>query len=224
MPRCAKTEMAARLSPFGRPVRTRVFHSLFGKCNKNHFVVTPACRWCKTGSLHNAGPCIYGSPPSSARGPRTWLAFVFPTFCFVNCERTGWRYNFLIGGICMRISGLLAILLCGLVSVCAASDATRQGSSSQTAVNSFNSDFVSPSAIARQDFIQVWPSDRADQHYAAPESARDGDVTCFTMHTFLVKRESPHSDVTEPAGESTCLSGPRYSVRKVEESGKAPSR
>jgi hypothetical protein len=119
----------------------------------------------------------------------------------------------------MRISCLLLVLLVGLVSVCAAGDGARQSSSSQATVNSFSSDLISPSAIAQQDFIQV-PADRRSRS----DSVRDGDVTCFTMHTFLVKRSGPHSDVFEPAGEATCLSGPRYSVRKVEESGKAPSR
>ena len=120
----------------------------------------------------------------------------------------------------MRISCLLLVVLVGLVSVCAAGDAVRQSSSSQPAVNSFGSDLISPSAIAQQDFVQV----PAERHSSRSDSARDGDVTCFTMHTFLVKRASPHSDVFEPAGEATCLSGPRYSVRKVEESGRAPSR
>ena len=120
----------------------------------------------------------------------------------------------------MRILSLLMVLLCGLVSVCAAGDAARQSSSSQSAVSSFNSELISPSAIASQDLAQV----PADRHYSRSDAARDGDVTCFTMHTFLVKRESSDSDVTEPAGEATCLSGPRYSVRKVEEWGKAPSR
>jgi hypothetical protein len=119
----------------------------------------------------------------------------------------------------MRISCLLMVLLVGLVSICAAGDGARQSSSSQPAVNSLNSDWLSPSAIAPQDLVQV----PADRHSSRSDSARDGDVTCFTMHTFLVKRASPHSDVFEPAGEATCLSGPRYSVRKVEESGKAPS-
>ena len=123
----------------------------------------------------------------------------------------------------MRNFGLLVVLLFASISVCGARD-SGQSSSPQAAVNSFNSELVSPSAIARQDFVQAWPSDRADQHYAASDSARDRDVTCFTMHTFLVKRASPHSDATELVGESTCLSGPRYSVRKVEEPGKAPSR
>jgi hypothetical protein len=119
----------------------------------------------------------------------------------------------------MRILSPLIVLLCVVVLVCKASAAEPQSSSSQPAVNSFNSDLISPSAIAQQDFVQV-PADRRSRS----DAARDGDVTCFTMHAFLVKRESPHSDVTEPAGEATCLSGPRYSVRKVEEWGKAPSR
>jgi hypothetical protein len=123
----------------------------------------------------------------------------------------------------MRISCLLLVVLVGLVSVCAAGDAVRQSSSSQLAVNSFSSDLISPSAIARYDFVRVPADDRLGLHYSRSDSARDGDVTCFTMHTFLVKRAGPHSDATEPAGEATCLSGPRYSVRKVEESGKAPS-
>jgi hypothetical protein len=119
----------------------------------------------------------------------------------------------------MRISCLLMVLLVGLASVCAAGDGVRQSSSSQPAVNSFGSGLISPSAIARQDLVQV----PADRHSSRSDAARDGDITCFTMHTFLVKRASPRSDVTEPAGEATCLSGPQYSVRKVEEPGKAPS-
>jgi hypothetical protein len=119
----------------------------------------------------------------------------------------------------MRISCLPMVLLVGFVSVCAAGDGVPQSSSSQPAVNSFGSDLISPSAIAQQDFVQA----PADRHSSRSDSARDGDVTCFTMHAFLVKRAGPHSDITEPAGEATCLSGPRYSMRKVEESGKAPS-
>jgi hypothetical protein len=120
----------------------------------------------------------------------------------------------------MRITCLLMVLLVGLASVCAAGDGARQSSFSQPAVNSFSSDLISPWAITPQDSVRA----PADRHYSRSDSARDGDVTCFTIHAFLVKRESPHSDVFEPAGEATCLSGPRYSVRKVEESGKAPSR
>lgn len=124
----------------------------------------------------------------------------------------------------MRISCLLVIFLWGSVSVCEASDSAQQLSSSQAAVSSSNTDRPSISAIQRYGFVQVTAGDAADQRYRRSDSTRDGDVTCFTMHTFLVKRESPGSEATEPAGEATCLSGPRYSVRKVEESGKASSR
>ena len=120
----------------------------------------------------------------------------------------------------MRILGLLIILLCGPGLVCRANAVEPPSSSSQSAVSSFNSELISPSAIARPDLVQV----PADRHYLRSDAARDGDVTCFTMHAFLVKRESPDSDVTEPAGEATCLLGPRYNVRKVEEPDKAPSR
>jgi hypothetical protein len=112
----------------------------------------------------------------------------------------------------MRILGLL-LLLCGL---CGASDSVRQGASPQTAVNSFNSD-AGASGIVR-------PFSLASDDRSRADSERDGDLTCYTMHAFLVKRDGPRSDVTEPVGQSTCLAGSRYNVRKVGESGKAPSR
>jgi hypothetical protein len=123
----------------------------------------------------------------------------------------------------MRILGLLVVLLFALVSVCGARDA-GQSSSSESAINSFNSDSLNAWGIVRPDLLSVASGDRADRDLARSDSARDGDLTCFTMHTFLVKRTSPHSDVTEPAGQSTCLAGSRYNVRKAEEPGKAPSR
>jgi len=113
----------------------------------------------------------------------------------------------------MRISGLLVFLLCGLVPVCGASDAARQSSSPQAAANSLSSDWFDSSAIAHYDF---------DHHRLDP--VRDGDVVCYTIQSFLVKRASPHSDVTEPHGYSYCLPSWKYGVKKVEEPGKAPSR
>jgi hypothetical protein len=123
----------------------------------------------------------------------------------------------------MRTFSLLMVLLCGLGLVREARAAEPQNSPTQAAVISFNSDLIRPSAMARQDFDRAPAEDRAD-YYSRSDLAHDGEVTCYTMHTFLVKRESPHSDVTEPAGEATCLFGPRYSVRKSEERDKAPSR
>ena len=123
----------------------------------------------------------------------------------------------------MRISGLLVVLLCGLVSICGASDLLRQNST-QAAVNSFNSDWVHTAGIVRPNAVNVAESDRGDRDQARSDSARDGGVTCYTIQNFLVKRASPHSDVTEWAGHSTCVPASRYSVKTVEEPGKAPSR
>ena len=111
----------------------------------------------------------------------------------------------------MRIVGLL-VLLFALVSVCGARDA-GQSSSSPTARNSFNSDLISPSEIAGQDFVQPWPNDRADR-----------DAICYTIQDFMVKRQGPHSDVTTPVGYATCVPASKYGVKVVGEPGKAPSR
>jgi hypothetical protein len=121
----------------------------------------------------------------------------------------------------MRISGLLVVLVCGLVPVCGASDAARQASSSQAAASSCNSDVFNASGIVRPDFAGLAVSDRADRRRFDP--ARDGDVTCYTIDSYLVKRQSRDSDVTEPAGYSTCQRASKYCVKKVEESGKDPS-
>ena len=109
----------------------------------------------------------------------------------------------------MRISGLLVVLLCGLVSVCAASDPLRQSSSPQAAATAFNSDlFNSSSGIVRPDFSGLAASDRADRDHRRFDAAREGDLTCYTMQSYLVKRQSPDSDVTEPVGHSTVNPSP----------------
>lgn len=123
----------------------------------------------------------------------------------------------------MRLFGVLVVLLGVLVPICAATDSVRQSSSPPTAANPFSSDWFDPSAIAHRDFIKLPASDGADWTYHGFNSGRGGDVTCYTIQNFLVKRE-PHSDVTEPYGYSTCLPSSKYSVKIVEEPGKAPPR
>ncbi len=124
----------------------------------------------------------------------------------------------------MRISGLLVILLWALVSVCAASDAARQGSSPSTAGNPSSTDWFGSPAIARHDLIKLSSTDRPDREVRSLDSARDGDVFCLKMHVFEVKREGPHSDVVEPDGQSTCQRASKYSLKMTEEPAKAPSR
>jgi hypothetical protein len=120
----------------------------------------------------------------------------------------------------MRTSGLLILLLCGLVSVCGASDSSRQSASQP---NSLGADLSTPSAIAPHDSIKLSLSDLADWESRGFDSERDGDVTCYTIQNFLVKRKR-YSDFTEPYGYSTCLPSSKYSVRKVEDPGTASQR
>jgi hypothetical protein len=124
----------------------------------------------------------------------------------------------------MRIPGLLVVMVFGLVSVCAAGDQARQSSSSPAAATSFNPDvFNSAAGIVRPDFSGLTASDRGDRDHRRLDPARDGELTCYTIDSYLVKRQSPDSDVTEPTGHSTCQRASRYSVKKAEEAGKAPS-
>jgi len=122
----------------------------------------------------------------------------------------------------MRISGLLVVLLG--VSVCTASDSAWQSSSAAATANPFSSDWFDPSAIARYDFVKLPASDGGDWVYHGFNSARGGDVTCYTMHIFGMKRESPDSDITLPDGQWTCQRASKYGVKIVEEPGKAPPR
>jgi hypothetical protein len=112
----------------------------------------------------------------------------------------------------MRIPFLLAALLCGLVSVSVAGNQPRQSSSAR---------FDSVSGIVHPDGLGLAVSDRADGTRFDP--ARDGDVTCYTVQSYRVKRQSRDSDAVEPVGYSTCLAASKYGVKKADESGKAPS-
>jgi len=125
----------------------------------------------------------------------------------------------------MRISGLLVVLLSGLVSVCGAVDQLRQSSSPPAAASAFNSDLPSDrSGIVQPDLSWLAASDRGDRDYRRSDPARDGDRTCYTIDSYLVKRQSGDSDVVEPVGHSTCQRASRYSVKKAKEpAGKSPS-
>jgi hypothetical protein len=120
----------------------------------------------------------------------------------------------------MRIFGLLVVFLCGLVLVCGAVDQPRPSSSPQTA---FDLGLNGSAGIVRPDFSGLAASDRADRDYRRFDTARDEDLTCYTIESYLVKRQSRDSDVVEPAGHSTCQRASKYSVKTAVEPGKAPS-
>ena len=113
----------------------------------------------------------------------------------------------------MRAPFLLAGLLCGLVAACVAGDQTRQSSSSR---------FDSVAGIVRPNNVVLAMSDR-DGDGRRFDPARDGDVTCYTVQSYLVKRQSPDSDAVEPVGYSTCQRASRYGVKTTDVPDKAPS-
>jgi len=115
----------------------------------------------------------------------------------------------------MRISFLLAALLCGLVSLCVASDQPRQVSSSR-------SDSVY--GIVHPDDLDQTSRDPAVRERLRRDAAEDDDVTCYTVQSYRVKRQSPDSDAVDAVGYSTCQRASKYGVKKADESGKATSR
>jgi hypothetical protein len=45
----------------------------------------------------------------------------------------------------------------------------------------------------------------------------DGDVVCLTMRTYMVRRESPRSDVVRPTGYTTCMESKKIHVMSTVE-------
>jgi hypothetical protein len=116
----------------------------------------------------------------------------------------------------MRISSLLLALLCGLASVCGALDQSRQNSSPRAEVGSFNPELSATTGIIRPT-LDLAPGDRLDRDGLRSNSERDGDLTCYTIDSYRVKRESRDSDITEPVGHSTCQRASKYSVKSAEQ-------
>jgi len=53
----------------------------------------------------------------------------------------------------------------------------------------------------------------------APEVAgADSNSTCYSIRNYRMKRDDPHSDVTQPVGYSTCQPSKRFQVKSVEDS------
>jgi hypothetical protein len=185
--------------------------------------------------LQKAGPFVTVLPQVRCEGPAPDLAdLAFHVAFFQSALANRFASAFdnrmrkvgviicVIGGTFMRIFGLL-VLLCGMVAVCGAvdHDQARQSASAQTAVASSNADFERSAGIVRPDFSGLATGDRDRRRFDAD---RDGDVTCYTIESYLVKRSSRDSDVVEPAGHSTCQRASKYGVKAAEESGKAPAR
>ena len=115
----------------------------------------------------------------------------------------------------MRIPAVSAALVCGLVSLCVAGDQPRQASSSR---------FDRASGIVRPDDLSEGLRDPAVRERLRRELAEDGDVTCYTMQSYLVKRQSRHSDAVDAVGYSTCLAASKYGVKVTKDSEQVPTR
>jgi hypothetical protein len=71
----------------------------------------------------------------------------------------------------------------------------------------------------RQKKQFVWqstPKSDSQTWAISPEGSDPADAVCFTMRSYLVARDSKHSDSTHPVGYSTCQPSRRYGLKKVE--------
>jgi hypothetical protein len=117
----------------------------------------------------------------------------------------------------MRASFLflfLLALLCGLAGVCVAGDQARPSSSSR---------FDSAEGIVHPEDVALANDPAALERLSrelARDRDRDDDVTCYTVQSYQVKRQSRDSDVVEPVGYSTCQRASKFGVKKADEPDK----
>jgi len=121
----------------------------------------------------------------------------------------------------MRTSFLflfLLLLMCGLAGVCMAGDQARSSSSSR---------FDSAAGIVHPEDVALASDPAAVERLSrdrARDRDRDDDVTCYTVQSYRVKRQSRDSDMVEPAGYSTCQRASKFGVKKADEPDQASSR
>jgi hypothetical protein len=63
--------------------------------------------------------------------------------------------------------------------------------------------------------LNLTPED-TDSFVIAPSGSYAGGTTCYKIRSYVVARDSKHSDSTHPVGYSTCQPARRYGLRKVE--------
>jgi hypothetical protein len=115
-------------------------------------------------------------------------------------------YNVRVGGIAMRITGLLVVLLLILIFFLAA-PAASYAQTAPSVKPAVSTDGRDAPARAFQNFL------RGD----GTQLQMDG--ICFTMRTYVVAREDGDSDVTRPVRVTRCLP-----AMKLEFKSAAPER
>ena len=125
----------------------------------------------------------------------------------LNVNAPGGRgYNLLVGGIPMRVTGLLAVLLLILVIFFAAPAASfAQGAND----NARSQDFTYKSADALQKALKGL----ADRDVLQLE--RDG--VCYTLRTYVMARDEKDSDSTHLVRETRCLPAARLQFKTATE-------
>jgi hypothetical protein len=63
-----------------------------------------------------------------------------------------------------------------------------------------------------------------DSHRRHIITLQQNEATCYTLRTYRVARENPHSDSTRPAGYSTCERATRFQLRTTVDSREIVSR
>lgn len=106
----------------------------------------------------------------------------------------------------MRIVNLLALFLC-LATVCDASESPKPAS---TKTN--DGQFALWNGILPTDGSGL-PDANATLKITTD---RGRDEVCYKMRSYLVRRESPDSDMVRPVGYTTCLPATRVQMRTSE--------
>ena len=81
---------------------------------------------------------------------------------------------------------------------------------------------LNPGKIDRGDSSRFDKKQLADQLVSKDSS--QPDVTCYSIRSYIVARDSKDSDSTHPAGYSTCQRADRYRLKSAEEHAIATER
>jgi hypothetical protein len=140
----------------------------------------------------------------------------------------------------MPISRLLPVSL--LIAVCAA-QVVAQSSTERTSTTIQSTDSARQNSSASADLSLLFPNLQTEQGAAEPmdqihvgeysprlsqfsvprfllripdRQAMDDDTLCYTVRSYKVARDNPHSDSTHAAGSSTCQPAARFHTRSIE--------
>jgi hypothetical protein len=123
----------------------------------------------------------------------------------------------------MKPLGLCLLFLLSVLVV----DASAQQRSNSPALNTDNAAIQKWMARGEQTMLPRIDSDRVilspDDGDGFTLSLHDNNASCVYMRTYRVKREARDSDVTRPAGYTTCVPVARFIVKRAVEPRQEPS-